>query len=157
MAADSHVFHKALIGGLNFYATMSGDGPYIGCKEGGGVAIGHCTSIEKHKDLYDERGFSYSICKYRNQVRIVLRDFTEKEIQQLSQEFGIPVGYRSTDHNETFRFSPAFKRLVVWARKHPRLFARYRRLQNYLLWADMVDKQLVTASTADALKIGLNL
>lgn len=141
--ANNAAFHRATIRNRNFYATLSADGPYIGCKETrGGVAIGHCTSLVKVEDKSSVSGRSYAVCKYRTQVRIMLSGLTDQDVQQLSEEFGIPVENPLADTNKSFRESAAFKGLVAWAREHPRLFARYRRHQSYVTWALMVDEEL---------------
>lgn len=144
MAKGPNVFHRAVFGRLNFYVTISTDGPYIGCEEdASGVAIGRCTAIEKFENPYADSGFTYAICKYHNQVRTTLNGLSEEDVRRFSEEFGIPVsGMTSSDSDKVFRSSEAFKSLVSWAMAHPRLFAQCRRQQNYLAWSEMVDAEL---------------
>ena len=144
--ADTREFHQATINGISFSAVMSVDGPYINCRAlDGGVAIGTCTSIVEGEAGYDGQR-TYSINKYRNQQRILLRDFSEEHVKSLSREFGIPFADSSEDPHEYFKQSPAFVSLVAWSQKHPKLFARNKRCQLYLLWADMVEKQRPSVS-----------
>lgn len=141
MPKDPCVFHEATIGGLSFYLTLSADGPYIGLSgTGSGVAVGSCTSVENIGTPGDP---SYCVCKYSNQQRIFLSGFDEATAKRFCQEFGVPFGWASpVDSAECFDESPAFLSLVAWAKKHPRLFARYSKYQDYMPWVSMVDNEL---------------
>ena len=131
------VFHVAAIGGRQFEAVLSADGPYIDCGLDG-VALGSCTSIE----LFDTPIVSgrrqdagapntWWIAKYGHQPRIALDGMSESQRQQLADEFGIRIG-RYSPGGEPFWTSPAFRSLAEYFNAHPRVAARFRASNAYL-------------------------
>jgi hypothetical protein len=142
-------FHSAVIEGMEFYAIMSVEGPYVATEPpGGGVALGRSTSIcflETPGSNSRNRQPHWAVVKYGDQERIDLSRLSPDGRKQLSQEFGIPIceisSYEAKD--EFFRSSAAFRGLCEWARSHPRLYTQYSPHQNYLPgWPKMVAEAL---------------
>ena len=143
-------FHSIAIEGIEFHAFLSADGPYIASDTlACGVALGHCTSIcflEQSGPVSRNQQTHWALVKYRNQERMDLSGLSERGRKRLADEFGIPIrGVTSED--EFFSSSDAFRGLCEWARRHPRLFAKFSGFQSYIPgWHDMVAEALNTTA-----------
>src|ERR1039457_2247355 len=147
MAAVNVIFHKATIGGRDFYVTFVGDGPYVAEKDGKGLAIGRGTSIIPLPDRNSGKSPAWAVSRPRNKVEIDLSGFTEAEIKRFSKEFGVP--FEGMDFELTFRQSIAFASLVKWAKKHPTSFERYGAAGENISWTMMVKEALTKERDAE--------
>jgi hypothetical protein len=123
----SEEFHQAVIGGHHLVAGLSADGPYINLMPfpyGGGVALGHATHLYKVEK--DRRRTAieptWAICKYGpHEIRIVLKGLTDDQAQEVSQEFGIPIG---RDRETNFYTGRSWPHMIEWVRSRPRIAKR---------------------------------
>lgn len=153
MSSNSREFYRAEIDGMLFKAVLSSDGPYIlgqqkGGHEGGGVAMGHCASIQfldPSGNPFDPAKGGWWIVKYNKEPRISLELLTKQGRRELSQRFGIPLQEspnRMTGRQslELFLASGAFEGLCEWTRKHPRIARRYQDCRDYMPWFRWVEE-----------------
>ena len=148
LAMRNLTFHRARIGGLEFEALMSVDGPYLavgrhdGRRYEGGVALGvrhlHWFGSEEPGWMARPRGKGWHLVKYSEEVRAYLPGFGAKAVQRLQEAFG-PLTDAELEGwcgEPAFYASRAWAGLVQWAAAHPRLARRYAQGQAYLLWYD---------------------
>ena len=134
---SQQTFYEIQIHGRAFEGLMSGDGPYIECKEKG-VALGSCCSInEAHPDIFtpawDAPDRKWWVCKYDNQPRIDIHWMSKRERQELSAAFGIPIGLRELGRaGDAFWASPAAEALSHWVKLRPRRAERFGSYDHYL-------------------------
>lgn len=134
---SNRTFYTTVIGGRQFEAVLSADGPYISCGIDG-VALRSCTSIEQRSPELDTVAGrhqvtpnSWWVAKYRTQPRISPNTLRQDERQQLAEEFGIRVGHEQS-FGEPFWESAAFRLLAAWVKKHPRAAANFGGYNAYL-------------------------
>lgn len=142
-----NVFHSAEIGGIQFQALVSADGPYIQSSPFERVAIGPSSICEiRAGDQHLERGQlpGWWVVKYENQPRIYLPNFDVEKATALSKEFGIPFALHSGRLSEraSFDTSPACASLVQWVGKHPRLAQQYGGSNPYMAGLNERAKQV---------------
>ena len=134
-------FHRVRIGGLDFEALLSADGPAIvvrgpdrryegwaplgvsnlcwfGSKEAGGRAC--------------PRGRGWHLVKYSNEVRAYLPGFGPQELERLREAFGLLTDAELGRPDEAFYSSRAWAALVQWVTAHPKLARRHAHSQAHL-------------------------
>lgn len=112
--ATSNRFYTSTIGGLHFHGAICSSGPYIiGAEDS--TDIGACSIIHLD-DGNDGKPRGYYIAKYGDcwQTKIYLKEFSERDIDKLTREFGIPRG-RFSEEQTSFYQTPAFNALCTWA------------------------------------------
>ena len=136
------VFHRVRIGGMDFEAFMSADGPalvvgghdgrryegwaplgvshlcWFGSKEAGGRAC--------------PRGWGWHLVKYSNEVRAYLPGFGPNELERLREAFGLLTDAEPGRPDEAFYASRAWAALVPWGIVHPKLARRHANDQAHL-------------------------
>ena len=129
----STVFHAVVLGGVEFQAFISIEGPAISIPHGRhlikSAPLGPFTSIGLGRD-----GIGYAILKHRADVKIDVTFLSEAERERLGHEFGIET---EPDEPRPFYESPAFEGLRNFVARHPRRSAKLARQQEHLKgWYD---------------------
>ena len=137
------VFHRVRIGGLDFEAFMSADGPalVVGGHEGrryeGWVALGvshlRWFGSEEPGWMAEPRGQGWHLVKYSpSEARASLPGLGPQELERLRQEFGLLTDAEPGRPDEAFYASRAWAALVQWVIVHPKLAGRHAQGQAYL-------------------------
>ncbi len=113
--AVSNRFYSSTIAGLQFHGALGSSGPYIVGMDGS-VDIGVCSIIYLENGV-EGKSEGYYIAKYgeRWQTEIHLKEFSESDVDRITDEFGIPRGHYS-EANTSFFQTPAFEALCAWAK-----------------------------------------
>ena len=151
-ALKGEVFFDLLIEGVRFRGLCTASGPSIermwDASHTVSVQLG-VASISELQGREPIRGRSlvegqpWSICKYRHQPRISLDGLSQRGIDRLAVEFGMPINAfgrgRHIDEAQSFYASPAFQALLRWADLHPHMAARASNEGHYLRgWASVL-------------------
>lgn len=138
--AAATTFYTTKIAGLELKGEVTRSGP---CIVGGdsSVAIGVCSIIYLHEGE-EGKTEGYYIAKYSDkwQTELFLKGFSEREVDRVTAEFGIP---RSSESATSFYQTPAFKGLCSWTEKNPQFAKRVSRSANIYLpeWYEQVIAQ----------------
>lgn len=121
--APKGIFYRLRIEGLSFKASLSCDGPYLS-HASDGVALGVCSIVPR----FSMPSSPWVVVKYGSEIRINLQRLSTSGVVELSERFGIPMYPHtlrgSEDHGEAFLQSDAYRALLAWTSKHPRMAAR---------------------------------
>ena len=122
----SNEFYFTTIAGLKFSCALGSTGPCI-IGPDGSVELGVCSIVEV-KDGGEDKPEGYYIAKYGDswQTQIHLKNFSERDIKELTTKFGIPRG-RFPEGTTSFYQTPAFKALCYWTVEHPKVVKRIAR------------------------------
>ncbi|MBA9888347.1 hypothetical protein D7S82_15900 [Ralstonia pickettii] len=125
---------------MEFQGLISADGPYISCKNrSGGVALGVCGLRKFAPVDYNNRSCQHGwwLVKYDSEARLDLTDFSDSDVKDLSEAFGIallpPHLLVAQQVRQDFFFkSRAGEALFAWVRAHPRLASQHASYEAYL-------------------------
>ncbi|MBV8092598.1 MAG: hypothetical protein JO110_05085 [Acetobacteraceae bacterium] len=160
--SNNLVFHRARIGGLDFEALMSADGPAIvvrgheGSRYEGWVPLGvsrlRWFGSAEPGGRACPQGPGWHLVKYFEEVRAYLPGFGQAELRRLREEFGLltDAELERWSGEPTFYSSRAWAGLVQWAAAHPWLARRYAQGQAYLLWYDRAHEEAARAQVTPA-------
>jgi hypothetical protein len=137
---NNRMFHNESVRGLEFQGLISADGPYITCKSrSGGVALGVCglRKFAPVDPMNRPRNQGWWLVKYDNEPRLDLTDFSDSDVKQLSEAFGIALLpphllVAQQVRRDYFFKSRAGEALFAWVRAHPRLASQHARYDAYL-------------------------
>ena len=154
------VFHRVRIGGVDFEAFLSADGPAlaVGGHEGrryegwAPLGVSHLHWFESEEPGFvSPRGKGWHLVKYSHEVRAYLPGFGEAELRRLREAFGLLTDAEPGRPDEAFYSSRAWAALVQWAAVHPKLARRHAQGQAYLPgWYDRAQQAARARSAAPA-------
>ena len=136
------VFHHVRIGGLDFEALLSADGPAIVVRgpdrryEGWApLGVSHLCWLRREADpgFARPRETGWHLVKYSpSEARAYLPGLGPQELERLREEFGLLTDAEPGRPDEAFYASRAWAALVQWAAAHPKLARCYAHYQAYL-------------------------
>ena len=161
LAMRNPTFHRARIGGLQFEALLSADGPAVvvrgpGRRYEGWVALGvshpHWVGSEGPGWMAHPRGKGWHLVRYSEEVRAYLPGFGAKGLERLREAFGLltDAELERWSGEPAFYSSRAWAGLVPWVAAHPWLARRYAQGQAYLLWYDRAQGEAARARVTPA-------
>lgn len=141
------VFYGAQVGGLEFQALVSADGPYIKCGlDGVALVVSTIRYFTPNTGRFGGVAGWY-VVKYRDQARIHLPHFDKKAVETMCLEFGLchhdkALHIEPANPQTAFYASQAWQGLVRWVKAHPRLAKRFGQYDSYLPgWYELALKQ----------------